>query len=262
MSPLSAAAEARLAPKVPWRKAFDPAYLKDPSTLVLLAANAVPLFGVLFGDWDLFLLMMLYWMETGIIGFWAILRMALLTRLFALFLGPVFIVHFGGFMTGHLVFLKALFAKGRMEGVHGPVDFLSVVVVPTGLWIPLLALFVSHGVSFARNALKAPVVPTGTVQIPATLKDGTPTPAWVKDLAVSLAAKGGGVQEMMMAPYARIVVMHLTIIFGGMLTMVLQAPKAAFLLLVALKTAVDLGAHVRKNFKPPAPPAVPTGPGA
>ena len=39
-----------------------------PSWAVLIAANAVPIFGVLFGGWGVFPLIFLYWVENGIVG--------------------------------------------------------------------------------------------------------------------------------------------------------------------------------------------------
>ena len=37
-------------------------YLLQPSSLILIAANLVPLVGVIFWDWDAFVLLMLYWL--------------------------------------------------------------------------------------------------------------------------------------------------------------------------------------------------------
>ena len=46
------------------------------SVLFGLAANLIPLAGVLFWQWDTFQLLMLYWMETVIVAFWTIRRLA------------------------------------------------------------------------------------------------------------------------------------------------------------------------------------------
>jgi hypothetical protein len=48
--------------------------LLHPTTLILVAANAVPIIGVLYWQWDAFLLHMLYWLESAIIGFWTMAR--------------------------------------------------------------------------------------------------------------------------------------------------------------------------------------------
>ena len=37
--------------------------LLRPSVLILVAANLVPLIGVIFWGWDAFVLLMLYWLE-------------------------------------------------------------------------------------------------------------------------------------------------------------------------------------------------------
>jgi hypothetical protein len=44
-------------------------HLLRPSVLILVAANLVPLVGVIFWGWDAFVLLMLYWLETAVIAF-------------------------------------------------------------------------------------------------------------------------------------------------------------------------------------------------
>ncbi len=63
------------------------------------------------------------------------------------------------------------------------------------------------------------------------------------------AFREAGLSEQMMQPYARIVLMHVTIIFGGILFSVFEAPQAMLALLVVLKTGVDLAAHVAERNK-------------
>ena len=273
---MSEGAEEKLGPHHAWMPAFSLPHLGDPSTLILLAANLIPLLGVLFWGWDLFILMMLYWLETAIIGFWHILRMAILLRWLSILLVPFFVVHFGMFMGVHFVFLRAFFGKAWSGQIHGASDFIRVILVPTGLWIPALALFISHGFSFYMNFLRdyvqvqaaapeTPSAPGGSTFQSGSVRITTsgPEPAWVKGLKVALgdpaARKAGQLpnsprlpntsQDLMAAPYKRVMVMHFTIILGGMLSMILHDTRAAFFLLVALKTSVDLGAHIRKNFK-------------
>lgn len=53
----------------------------------------------------------------------------------------------------------------------------------------------------------------------------------------------------MSAPYKRIMVMHLMLIFGGWIILLLKTPMAALALLVLLKTALDFNAH-RKEHEP------------
>jgi hypothetical protein len=216
--------------KIGWFAALSPRYWATPSVVVLVAANLLPLIGVAYWGWDLYALMVLYWLETAIIGVFAMIQMAIAGPLAALFLVPFFTVHFGGFMAGHLFFLTMLFggglAFGHWSAIPGMIwDLMS----RHGLWIALVALLVSHAVSFALNILR---------------------PAWWSLRAdVTPAPPASEPQQVMSAAYARIVVMHVTIIFGAMLISVFNTKLVAFALLVALKIAVDVAAHVRKNFR-------------
>ena len=51
----------------------------------------------------------------------------------------------------------------------------------------------------------------------------------------------------MNAPYGRLIVLHLTIIVGGLAIATTGAPSAAVLILVLLKTALDLGLHLAEH---------------
>jgi hypothetical protein len=53
----------------------------------------------------------------------------------------------------------------------------------------------------------------------------------------------------MTEPYSRVVVVPLTILAGGFLADSLGAPLAALILLVLLKTVIDLLAHLREHRK-------------
>ena len=76
----------------------------------LLAANAIPLVGVLFAGWDAFGIVLLYWAENLAVGFYNVLKIAFVKvkdpkeHLGKLFMIPFFIIHFGGFTGGHGVF--------------------------------------------------------------------------------------------------------------------------------------------------------------
>jgi hypothetical protein len=65
------------------------------STLVLVAANLVPVAGVLLFGWDLGKLMVLFRAESGIIGLYNLLKIAVVQRWAVLFTGPLFVGHFG-----------------------------------------------------------------------------------------------------------------------------------------------------------------------
>jgi hypothetical protein len=212
--------------KIGWLEVWKSGHLRSPSVIILIVANLVPLYGVLFWGWDLFTLMVAYWMETAAIGFWNIVHMALLARWFALFMVPFFIVHFGGFMLGHFLFLWQMFGGGWNENVESVAAFLRSIPVGWGVWIAFAALFISHGLSFLFNAFR---------------------PWWRGDVE---RHDQNAAQRVMMGTYGRVMVMHFTLLFGAALVAYFETPAAAFVLLIVLKILVDVPAHVRKNFKP------------
>jgi hypothetical protein len=183
------------------------------SALTLAAANLVPLVGVVYGGWKLSDVLVLFWAESAIIGFYTLLKIAVVARWLAPFAGLFFVGHFGAFMAFHFLFLYEMFVRGpRARDVEpGALDAIIGVLAP--LWPALLALFLSHGVSFAMNFLAA------------------------------REYRGATVSGLMTAPYRRVVLMQLTIIFGGWMVLLLKSPMPALVLLIVLKVAVDLRAH-------------------
>lgn len=260
------------------------------SAVVLLVANAIPLVGVLFFGWSLLTILVIYWVENGIVGFWNVPRIMLAqgsaiptlpelpgmaaaaaTRsakdaaalkaawqaareaqrqvatgtpgfgtvpgVGRVALAIFFLVHYGIFWLVHGIFVFALPAFG---GGFGPGVSCPAFSVPQGaspvfpgvescvggafgevLWssvaIAAVALFLSHGASFLFNYIGRGEYITAS-----------PT-------------------RQMAAPYGRVVVLHLTIIFGAFVVAILGAPIGALLVLVGLKTAFDLGLHLREH---------------
>lgn len=184
----------------------------------LLAANLLPLAGVLFLDWDLGLILLLYWAESAVILLFSLVKVALVSGVAAVFLIPFFIVHAGIFMLAHLLFITTLFVDRPDAGWTSFVRDLGFGVV---------VLFASHLGSFLYNVV---------------LKD----------------ERAANAQALMVGFYARIFVMQLTIILGGFLTMALGSPVWALALLVALKTGADAMAHLRERRKAAGPVMAPT----
>lgn len=208
--------------------------------LALLAANIIPLWGVIVLGWDAFYIVLLYWSENLAVGFYNILKMACagvsqpVEHLGKLFLIPFFTLHYGGFTAIHGSFVLMLFKRGEGDAMLGrkawPCFFvflqmlLGVIkqaysVMPTAMKYALAALFVSHGVSFVHNYL-------------------------IKGEYASASP-----QKLMASPYARVVVMHITIIFGAFLTMAIRSPTAVLIVLVVLKTILDVKLHLREHRK-------------
>jgi hypothetical protein len=226
------------------------AMLLHPTTLFLLGANAMPLLGVLSWGWDAFVLLMLYWMETAIIGFWTILRIATSPpgtmcplRIngrpvvnSSLAMAGFFVVLAAMFMGVHMFVLWALFAGDWAGRIHGPRDFYHQIVVATGAWLPLLALFISRGVSFLSCVLKPDVIS----KLERLLPFRVPPPARTADDAFTVI---GGF-------YSRMAIMHMAVAFGAFIGLFLGS-LAPLLMLVVLKTAVDLGLHLLMDLHYP-----------
>lgn len=215
------------------------AKLFHPSTIILLAANLLPLLGIAFWHWDAFLLLILYWMETAIIGFWTIMAIVAAPLetvgpaargTSRLFIVSFFIVHASIFMGVHFMFLWDIFSGTWSREVHGAGDFIRVIVIETGLWVPLAALFVSRGFSFLVAVL-------GSRLLPSWLAPAQPDPG---DSPFSETRLLGGF-------YSRIIVMHVTIIFGGFIAIAIGS-VAPLIFLVVLKTWIDLKLHLRHDF--------------
>ena len=186
-----------------------------------------------------FYIVLLYWTENLIIGFYYVLKMIFAAvpypaaHLGKLFLIPFFIIHYSGFTAIHGFFVMALFHKGQgssMDGMNWPcfLVFVQILfnvskymysVIPTQVKFVVLALFFSHGVSFVQNYL---------------LKGEYTT------------AKPN---ELMGSPYGRVFVMHIAIIAGGFLTMAIGSPAPLLVVLVILKTILDVNLHNREHKK-------------
>src|SRR6059036_3637946 len=96
-----------------------------PSALALLLANAVPLLGVLFSHWTVFVVLLLYWCENVVVGAFNVLRMVCaypqvsIAWVGKLFVIPFFMVHFGMFTFVHGMFVLSLFGGGQTHGGGG-----------------------------------------------------------------------------------------------------------------------------------------------
>ena len=220
-----------------------------PSTLLLVAANLVPIVGVLAWGWDAFLLLMLYWMESAIIAFWTIARIATLPpgAMGPLYVNgrptdsPVamtmfFVVFLGFFMAGHLLFLWVMFAGEWRQRIHGLSDFYAQIVVASGLWGVLLTLFVSRGLSFLFHVLKPDFI--------LAIEKRIPIPGLPRPTTGPVDAGGiiGGV-------LGRIFLMQVAIIFGAYMSLVFGSVAPLFIL-VALKTSIDALLHIAVDVRP------------
>ena len=221
------------------------------AVVALVVANAIPLVGVLFLGWSVWNILTIYWLENGVVGVYNVLKMARAEGATAGIGGmdvtlngrpmrdvsriamiPFFIVHYGIFWFVHGVFVLTLpFFTALVRPIElvppfegGPPVAVPAIGIDIGtILFAVVALAISHGLSYWWNFLR-----------------------------------GGeyrrvSVGRQMFAPYGRLVVLHLTIIFGAMAVIATNAPVLAVAILVAIKIVLDLGFHLVEHRKAAGP---------
>lgn len=188
--------------------------------IFLLLGNAVPLFGALFLDWKLLSIIVVYWAESAVVGLYNIIRMMMAPGERKSFMIPFFMFHYGFFMLGHYV---AIIIFGIFTGDRS--------IINIGLFAPLyadrtvlsavLAMFVSHGVSFLQNFVGRKEYLNTTVDV------------------------------QMIRPYGRIVVMHVAILASAFAIALtdFDRPVTAVAILIVLKTILDYISHRKERRK-------------
>lgn len=201
--------------------ADPPAGWLTPSTLALIIANLVPLAGAVFLGWKLSDVMVIYWAESAVIGFFNLCKIIVIGRWAALLAGPFFLGHFGAFMAVHFLFIYTIFIEGFNGASTSGGDLSEVAMLFIGLWPALLALLLSHALSFFINFM-------GKKEY-----------------------EGRTVSQQMHEPYGRIIFMHMVLIFGGGLTLVLGGATPVLLAVIALKVLFDIRAHRKQRARGP-----------
>lgn len=202
-----------------------------------MAANLVPLIGVLFFGWDTLLVLALFWSENLIIGAFNLMRMLILSmvnqRPSELFLCLFFTIHYGAFCAVHGMVLTDLLnfpevkyqdyfawaAPGvAMIFVEGAAVFLSFIEhFSPMIAFGLAALTLSHLVAFIEHFI---------------LRG-----EWHK-LTIN---------QLMMRPYRHILVMHIGLLGGALLLQKMGSPIWLLALIVLLKIAFDAHQHRRQH---------------
>ena len=192
------------------------------SLALLVLANLVPLVGVWLWEWDVFLLLLLFWCENVIIGVFGIARLVVSasseSTFNGLFLPLFFMVHYGGFMFGHFMVLFGLY-EGFMDDAGQQVqasDYYMTALENLN-WLAILALFISHGSSFVENFM-------GRRE---------------HDNLSPMQAMG--------LPYKRMVITHVALILGGFFLIERGQPLAGLVFLVLLKIGLDVTFHLREH---------------
>lgn len=196
---------------------------QDDAVRGIVIMNVLVALGALISGDGMLMLMQSYWIQSMVIGYYAMRRIQKLehfaTDNFKINGAPVdptpqtrrkvwvfFVIHYGFFHLVYFMFLGAFSATGVMgEAIGRPAA--DSPWAPFWFGATLVGFLISHGESHREH-------------VAADLR-GRPN-----------------IGTLMFVPYIRIVPMHLTIIFGAML-----GGTVGLILFAALKTAADVAMH-------------------
>lgn len=232
------------------------------SVSILVISNLSAIIGAIFFEWEWMMILLAYWMENGIIGFFTLLKIIINRikfnekpdiqikgvynfdptyrpnqpffnskpiRIIGLFIEiPFLILHFGGFMLGHLIMIITLFfneKSGNLQILFETLIDNSSDIISIMLHASILAviLFFSHASSFYMNFINN--------------KEYLYIPK--KNLGFSM--------------YGRVMILHTVIIIGALFAEFLNnkvsISAGPAILLVLVKTFTDVIFHLRERKK-------------
>lgn len=205
--------------------------------LALIIANIIPLFGVFWLGWNAGEIIVLYWAENLVVAVYTILKIIIapvthrsqhLSKLGTI---AFFILHYGGFVAVHGVFVLSFIGEepdvfAGMDSVSflGPLVFLVLMlnvienmisVMPAYMLLPLIGLFLSHGLSFFQIHIRKQ-----------EYLEKTP-------------------KQLMSQPYKRMLVMHIALLAAGFFIIQKGSPLPLLIILIILKIGLDVFLHFK-----------------
>ena len=196
-----------------------------PSTLALIAANLVPIIGVIFYGWSLFEMLYLYLLESAVIGIYNVPKLAMVRTPVRRRVRSIFasLYVLGVLIGAEFLVLAGLFGgPGETMLVNGRIGIEALKVFtrhPDVVIVALATPFVSHGISFYLNFLGKKEYLKTTLE------------------------------EQQSAPFRRVFVMHITLILATFLLLLskLGSLTPILVLLGFLKMAFDANAHTKEH---------------
>jgi hypothetical protein len=186
-----------------------------------LLINIIPLVGVLGFRWDATLLLLTYWLENIVIGFFNILRMATArSKIYKkFFIIPFFTLHYGAFCAGHVIFILTLCGKDEAV-IHQLFESkwaeLNLNLFNNSLPFILGAYILIYAWDFIFYLWKYYTLPPSQ-KLGNEIEIGT----------------------LMFRPYIRIITLHIAIVLGGGVAMALNSPLWILVVLALTKSAYD-----------------------
>lgn len=186
--------------------------IKLPSAVLLIIVNLIPIIGIALYKWNPYDIIILYWLENIVIGIYNFLRILFARKTV------------GGIQKNSSYAFFFLLHYGIFNLVQGAILAFTILNKSSfilnddyaGLLVFFVALMISHGFSFFYNYIG-------------------------KKEYLNVSAR-----IQMFSPYGRVVVMHLTILFG--LGASIYTESSFMILFVILKMIFDLLAHANVHL--------------
>lgn len=186
--------------------------LSSSEVSLLITNIAIPLFGTIFLAWSLSSIMFFYWLENIVVGLFNVARMSRAegtkSTSNAKLNGKPYTIA----LRGQTIFFFIIH-YGLFTFIHGIFVFsiFGVEGITTSTFLlGFLSLIFSHGTPYIKNFIRQN-----------------------EYQHVSAA-------DLFIRPYPRILVLHLVIILGAIPVLLLGSPFVALLILIIIKTLVDL----------------------
>lgn len=230
-------------------------HLKRPSVIALILSNSIPLIGVFFWQWNLFNIVLIYWLETGVMGFYNIfkIRMAKLADEKPITISSAVKPYRSGIHRElnfedsdwgkeavlptkyyPLVFMAKLLFLMAANGIlvyfifyfvplfhqfgFTQKNFESPAIIPfPDLMFSMILLFISHGVSFFYNYV------------------------WRKEYLYTSPSRQMAIYD------ERFFIIHITILLGALFIEALGSYTILLAIMIILKIKFDLDLHIKKH---------------
>lgn len=202
---------------------------RDPVAWVILAVDLFPIWAVLTLGWGATPLVFLYWLENLIIGAVALAKMIaasvrehVIGALGLLFIGPFFVFHYGMFCFVHGVFVSSF---ANMNASGGP-------SFPTPVGLVQEAL---------QSGASMPTFVLAVIAVQVFL--------FIQDFILLGKYRESSIDQEMMKPYGRVIVLHIAIFAGAFAMAALGEPLWGVLALILLRAVWGVFLTVRRRLQ-------------
>jgi hypothetical protein len=195
----------------------------------LVAANAVPLVGVVGFGWDLHSLLVVYWIENAVVGLASVAK----------------IHHAEG--ADDPEELPSIAFNGRQLASLVGLSNRRIAALFVGHYS---AFWIAHGgfvVSFPSMFPRMDWASPGIVAVAAVGLVAYHAASYRVDYVGERKYEHSGPVTLMIEPYRRVLVLHLTVLLAAFAVSAVGSPVGALAVMVLMKTVLDLRGHWKEH---------------